>query len=487
MAASPTSSAMHSKLPPACSPADGEFGEVVTSGTEARPNYSVQNPLGPISGYTNYSPQEMVVVSVWKQKLSDIYRRCGFAAIELRPVEYADNLLKKGGVSKQIYGISRLQDGGLTKLGIPFDRTVPLAIFVAQNLNALTFPYLRFDIGYAFRGEHASRGRYRAFIQSDIDIIDHKLNHKSDAQVIATTIQALHAIEITDCRMYVNHIAIAKGFMEYAGIPVDKYDDALRIIDKLKPDNQHEVIDELVMTIPQLTPDRARDLLKQMSYEGSFADFEFKVPISKAALEGLDSLKKTEKYVIGMGVAPGVIRFRPSLVRGLDYYTGIVCETFLPGREKYGSIASGGRYDKLVDGFTTIETGLEGVGISIGLTRLFDVMKAEGRVNLNRQTSASVFIGYRTEDQFPKAVELATALRNQGISVELYTSDKVRIKEELNICNKKGIPFAALVMNDDELILKDMRLSAQEQSNQRTFASIKEFANAIQGDIASLK
>ncbi len=468
-------------------PREEEFGELVATGSVGRPDYYVAHPLQAISGYTNYTPQEMTVVSEWRRALTQIYQLHGFTGIELRPVEYAQNLLQKGGMSKQIYGVSRLQDGGLTKLGIPFDRTVPLAIFVAQHVQEMAFPYFRSDIGYAFRGEHASKGRYRAFIQADIDVIDRKLNIKADAQVIATTIQALQAIGINNCNVFVNHIAIAKGFMEYAGIVKKENDYALRILDKLKPDNRQEVIDELCETITGMSSEKADELLNLMSYEGRLSDFEFTVPVSAEAVQALESLRNTERMVVGMGISPGILKFRPCLTRGLDYYTGIVCETFIPGKERLGSIASGGRYDGLVDGYTDQPSGLQGVGMSIGLTRLFDAMKAENSVDLTRQTSAQVFVGYRTDNEFPKALALVTSLRGMGVNTELYTSEKVGVKAELNLCNKKGIPYAAIVMTDGEIILKDMKTvdaktaHASKGANQLTFGDVPSVTQHLVG------
>lgn len=474
-------------------PREEEFGELVAHSSGVRPDYSVAHPLQAISGYTNYTPQEMTVVSEWRKALTHIYQLNGFTGIELRPVEYAQNLLQKGGMSKQIYGVSRLQDGGLTKLGIPFDRTVPLAIFIAQHVQEITFPYFRSDIGYAFRGEHASKGRYRAFIQADIDVIDRKLNIKADAKVIATMIQALQAIGIHNCNVYVNHIAIAKGFMLYAGIAKEENDTALRILDKLKPDNRQEVINELCGSITGMTEAKANELLNLMSYEGGLTDFEFTVPVSPETIQALESLRRTENMVVGMGIAPGIIKFRPCLTRGLDYYTGIVCETFIPGKERLGSIASGGRYDGLVDGYTDKPSGLQGVGVSIGLTRLFDVMKAENNVDLTRQTSAQVFVGYRTEAELPKALEVETALRKMGVNTELYTSDKVGVKAELNVCNKKGIPFAAIVMTEGEIVVKDMKsldakaAHAAKGANQLSFTDVDSVTQYLTGVLSKQK
>lgn len=460
---------------------DEEFDALIQEpgqgpGRGHRPNYSVSEPLGPISGYTNYGPGEMSVISQWKEKLANVFRRNGFTGIETRPVEYADNLLKKGGVSKQIYGLSRLQDGSLTRLGLPFDRTVPLAIFIAQHSNEITFPYKRWDIGYAFRGEHATKGRYRAFIQADNDIIDKNLTPLSDAEVLVTTVQGVNALGVENCNVFVNHILIAKSFLVDEGIEEKDFDNALRVIDKLKPDNLDAVITELTEVIPSMTRESAVILLQRMDYRGPLADFQFDRPVSKNALEALEHLRKVERYAISMGVKPGIIQFCPTLVRGLDYYTGIVMETFIPGKERYGSIASGGRYANLVDGFSHKNTGLQGVGVSIGVTRLFDIMKMEDRVDLSHQTTAQVFVGYRTagEGCLERALEVATALRARGLCVELYSSTPVKIGKELDICNKKGIPFAALVMREDEICLKNLGESSQD-----AFSSVEELVAAV--------
>ncbi|MES2273953.1 MAG: HisS family protein [Chlamydiota bacterium] len=442
-----------------------EFGETVQVKQGQRPNYTVQNPLASISGFTNYNATEMRVITEWKKILGENYRLHGFTGIETRPVEYADNLLKKGGMAKQIYGVSRLQDGSLTKLGIPFDRTLPLAIFIAQHETTITFPYVRFDIGYAFRGEHASKGRYRAFIQADNDIIDRKLTDRSDAQCIVTMIKGIQLLGVKKCVLFLNHIEVAKAYIQAAGVSKENFEQALRVIDKLKPDNLEEVVKELTETVPELNEEDAETLLNQMSYRGKITDFEFPEDMDQTAKKGFEHLKEICKQAELMGIAPGVIQFCPGLVRGLDYYTGVVFETFIPGKEKYGSIASGGRYSNLVDGFSTKKTQLEGVGASIGLTRLFDVMKEEGAVDLKRQTSAQVFVGYRTlgEGCYEKAIEVANHLQKLGIYVELYSSNKIQVGTQLELCKNKGIPFAIMVMNKDELLFKDMTTSTIDQ------------------------
>jgi len=192
-------------------------------------------------------------------------------------------------------------------------------------------------------------------------------------------------------------------------------------------------------------------LLDQMDYRGSFIDFKFPFKPSDEAVASLVHLQSIENMVSLMGVEKGVLQFAPNLARGLDYYTGVVFETFIPGKEKYGSVSSGGRYDNLVGDFNP-KIQLQGIGGSIGLTRLFDVMLAENGVDLSKQTTSQILVGYRTMDEgcFEKALEVATALRNLGVNTELYTSD-VKMKKELQLANKKGIPYTVLVMNKDEI------------------------------------
>ncbi len=436
-------------------PEADEFGDVAARIGNQRPDYSVSDPLGPVSGFTNYDVYEMRAVSDMLKRIGDVYRMYGFTGIVTPPFEYADNLLQKGGL-KEIYGLSRLQTGLLTKLAVPFDRTVPTAIFVARNEQNLKLPYKRFSNEYSCRGENATKGRYRAFYQCDVDIFDKELTAGADAETITAMIKALDAIGVKDCNVFLNHVQIAKAFVADAGIADDKLNDALRIIDKLKPYNWDEVVTELSTLTPDHSIEAANELLQNMNYRGSISDYQFKKPLGKDAIQGFQHLVEIEKTCVGMGIRKGIIQFCTSLTRGLDYYTGVVFESFIPGKEKYGSIASGGRYDDLVNGFTDAQ--IQGVGASIGLTRLFDVLKDVNAVDLSKQTSAQVFVGYRTKEEgcYEKALEVATALRDRGISVELYTAKKVQVAKELDICNKKGIPCAVMVMRADELQIAEM-------------------------------
>lgn len=454
------------------------FGERVEV-RGGRPDYTVANPLQTPAGFTDYTVQEMTTISLWKQALSRLFQLHGFTPIDPPPVEYASNLQLTGGLDKQIFGVSRLQDGTITKLALPFDRTVPMAIFIAKNHLNMTFPYCRSDIGWSWRGENAQRGRYRAFIQADVDIVAPQLSALADAQCITTIVKGLNSLGVDKFKISVNHVEIAKLFLKEGGVLPGNYKAALRVIDKLKPDNEKDVIAELIQNVPELDREKARRLLEKMNYRGPLSHFKFSFEPDQEAQKAFDHLKRIEALTNELGVSPGTIEFALNLTRGLNYYTGVVFETFIPGKEKYGSIASGGRYDNLVGEFNS-KVKLQGVGGSIGMTRLFDVMKEEGALDLSKQTTAKIFVGYRTEYEVSKACRVATALRDAGFNVELETVG-MKVKKGLELANKKGPSFAVYVMNPNEIIIKDLSVekSAREQTPQDTCVTIQDTVNRL--------
>jgi histidyl-tRNA synthetase len=452
-----------------------EFGETV-SYVKGRPDYSVNDRLGTPSGFTGYTINEMRVTQLWKQLLNETFKLYGFTEMDPPPVEHASNLQLTGGLDKQIFGVSRLQDGTLTKLGLPFDRTVPMAILIARNHLTMSFPYSRSDIGWSWRGEHAQLGRYRAFIQADVDTIAPTLSPLADAQCIVAIIKGLEKLGVPGFNVIMNHVEIAKSFLKEEGIAPTQFNDVLRVIDKLKPYNEPEVVKELAEVVNGFNEERASALLVKMRYQGPLSAFNFSGSPSEEGLAGFEHLRKIEEMVIRMGIQPGVLQFATSLTRGLNYYTGVVFETFMPGREKYGSIASGGRYDNLVGEFNK-NLSLQGVGGSIGLTRLFDAMKVEEMVDLSKQTSAQVFVGYRTDAQLSTAIALSTALRDRGIYTEMNLTIP-KVKKQLEFADKKGFPLAIIVFNDDEIVLKDIstKKTSEEQTPQLTFGNVEQAA-----------
>jgi histidyl-tRNA synthetase len=190
-------------------------------------------------------------------------------------------------------------------------------------------------------------------------------------------------------------------------------------------------------------------------------------------VKGLENLKEIERIATEMGIKPGMLHFAPNLTRGLNYYTGVLFETFMPNGEKYGSIASGGRYDNLVGAFNPRFNDLQGIGGSIGLSRLFAIMKGVDGVDLSKQTTAKVFVGYRTANERDTAVRVASALRAEGIFTELLVAHQA-VKKQLGLVDDKGIPYAILVMNPDEIVLKETHIKKtdEKQTPQHTFKTI---------------
>lgn len=466
------------------------FGDSKVKFENGRPKYTVNNPLQSPSGFTDYTIQEMQAMTKMKTQLAAVYEEDGFTQLDPKPVEYAANLQKTGGVTKQIFGVSNLQLGQITDLGIPFDRTVPMAIYIAKNHSTMKFPYWRQDINWSWRGENASAGRFRAFYQADVDIVAAELNALADAQCIATLAKGLQRLGVPKFVLLLNHVEVARDFLREAGVQPGDFKNALRVIDKLKPNNESDVIDELVQVV-NLTKEKAAALLKAMSYKGPISSFNFPHKPSDEGIAGLKHLQEIEASAIELGVNPEMLEFAPSLARGLDYYTGVVFETFMPGKEKYGSIASGGRYDDLISEFNP-NVKLKGVGGSIGLTRLFAVMVQEGLVDLTKQTSAQVFVGYRSNTERKTALAAATALRKLGISVELNIA-KQKSTKQIALADEKGIPVGLFIQDKEgepvesngkklyPIFVKDMRnkKSSDKQTDQIDCTTLSEALTAI--------
>jgi len=410
-----------------------------------------------LSGFPDYNEAENAALAHWLFSVEKTYRTFGFTRLTPRPFERREVLLSKGGLSKQIFGISRLQDDAPTDMALPFDRTIPLAHWVALYAGEMVFPYKRYDVGYSYRGERPQEGRFMGFFQADVDIIGlNDLGLPADAECVAVIYRALQELGAGAVTMKLNNIPLAKALVRKAGVSEEMMPDALRELDKLGKIGVDKTIEQLT-TVVGVELEAAQSLVEVMGYEGDIDAFP--VPEDEVAAAALADLKTVWGMVIAQGVAPEAMLFCPGIVRGLDYYTGTVFETFLDGLEDRGSIASGGRYDDLASTFTKLK--LPGVGGSIGISRLFDVLRKQDRIDLSRKTEAEVFVGFRSGDQLEQAQQLATALREAGKSVDLY-SGTGNTKKQFSYADRKGFNHVVIVMGSKSIVVKDLAKGSQE-------------------------
>ncbi|MBO5727084.1 MAG: histidine--tRNA ligase, partial [Oscillospiraceae bacterium] len=355
---------------------------------------------------------------------------------------------------------------GDTDLSLRFDLTVPLAKYVAQNYANLTFPFRRFQIGKVYRGERAQRGRFREFYQADIDIIgDGKLDISNEAEIPSIIYKAFTAMGLRRFQIRVNNRKILNGFYAMLGL-TEKSGDIMRTVDKLDKIGAEKVAGLLTGEEIGLTDAQADEILKFIAIKGSNAEVLTALEGYRGRHElfdlGLDELNTVTKYLSAFGVPESHFAVDLTIARGLDYYTGTVYETTMLDHPEIGSICSGGRYDNLAEYYT--DKQLPGVGISIGLTRLFFVLEDQGYLNDALNTApADALILPMTEDLAP-AIALATQLRAAGIRTQIHAEQK-KFKQKIGYADKLAIPYA-IFLGEDEInagvsAVKDMKTGEQ--------------------------
>ena len=418
-----------------------------------------------LSGFMELLPAKQAQLEKMMQVLRDTYTLYGFSALDTPAIEDAQILLAKGGgeTEKQIY---RFQKGD-SDLALRFDLTVPLAKYVALHYNDLAFPFRRYQISKVYRGERAQRGRFREFYQADIDIIgDGKLDILNEAEIPAIIYKVFRGFGLSRFQIRVNNRKILSGFYAMQGLS-EKSGDIMRTVDKLDKIGPEKVKAILMGEECALTEAEADEILKFIAITGTNAEVI-------AALEGytgreelfdlgLQELKAVCDNLSAFGVPEENFAVDLTIARGLDYYTGTVYETTLLDHPEIGSVCSGGRYDNLAGYY--IDKQLPGVGISIGLTRLFYVLDEQGLLNpAAAGAPADVLVLPMTADPAP-AIALAQSLRERGIRVQLYAEQK-KFKQKMSYCDKLGVPFAVL-LGEDEIAqgkcgVKNMRTGTQE-------------------------
>lgn len=427
----------------------------------------------PLSGFPEWLPDGRVV----EQHVLDTLRRTfelhGFAGIETRAVEPLDQLLRKGETSKEVYVLRRLQeeaDGSDAdrsgQLGLHFDLTVPFARYVLENAGHLAFPFQRYQIQKVWRGERPQDGRFREFVQADIDVVgsgDLPYHYEVDLPlVMAEALGALRDIGVPPVRILVNNRRVAEGF--YRGLGLTDVDGVLRSIDKLDKIGPDKVAGLLVAEAGA-TPEQAQACLALAAISGGDAGVVDRVR-ELAAAHGVRSelmeqgLAELRQLVEAAAVrAPGVVVADLKIARGLDYYTGSVYETVLVGHEQLGSICSGGRYDTLAsDGKQTYP----GVGLSIGVSRLVSRLLSGGLVRATRGVPAAVLVAVADEQTRPVSDAVATALRARGVPVEVAPT-AAKFGKQIKHADRRGIPYVWFPAGEDGAAdqVKDIRSGEQ--------------------------
>ena len=400
-----------------------------------------------LSGFMELLPQKQARLEKMMQILRDTYSLYGFAALDTPAIEDAQILLAKGGgeTEKQIY---RFQKGD-SDLALRFDLTVPLAKYVALHYNDLTFPFRRYQISKVYRGERAQRGRFREFYQADIDIIgDGKLDILNEAEIPAIIYRVFRGFGLTRFQIRVNNRKILNGFYAMEGLS-EKSGDIMRTVDKLDKIGAEKVRTILTEDCG-LTDTQADEILKFIAITGTNTEvlsaLEGYAGRNETFDKGLEELKAVTANLGAFGVPEENFAVDLTIARGLDYYTGTVYETTLLDHPEIGSVCSGGRYDDLAGYYT--DKQLPGVGISIGLTRLFYVLDEQGLLNPDLSGApADALVLPMTADP-AAAIALAEQLRSAGIRTQLYGEQK-KFKQKMAYCDKMGVPYAVLLGEDE--------------------------------------
>ena len=417
-----------------------------------------------LSGFMELLPNEQVLFNQMQDKIRASYEKFGFLPIDTPVIESSEVLLAKAGgeTEKQLYSFTK----GDSNLTLRFDLTVPLAKYVAEYYNQITFPFRRYQIGKVYRGERAQRGRFREFYQCDIDIIgDGELNIINDAEIPAIMYETFMSLGLENLSIHINNRKILNGLFKEASVE-DKSVDIMRTIDKIEKIGKETVIaifkddynmtDESIGTIINFieingTTDEKLNKLKELGIENEL----YKL--------GVEELEEVIKHIRLFNVPDECFEIDLSIARGLDYYTGTVYETFLNDYKSIGSICSGGRYNDLAGYYTDKE--LPGVGMSIGLTRLFFILNDIGLIKADKKSISDVLVISMVED-LSKSIEVANTLRNAGINTEIYFDNK-KVKAKFKYADKLQIPYV-IVIGEDEIksgkfTIKNMIEGTQEQ------------------------
>ncbi|WP_124054877.1 histidine--tRNA ligase [Arcanobacterium ihumii] len=415
--------------------------------------------IAPLSGFPEWLPAGRIVEQQVLDTLRSTFELHGFSGIETRAVEPVSQLLSKGETSKEIYLLNRLQAGENDRdaqLGLHFDLTVPLSRYVLEHAGHLDFPFRRYQIQKVWRGERPQDGRFREFVQADVDVVGQDtLSFHHEVELPLVMVDALSKLPIPRVVIKASNRKLAQGFYEAIGI--EDVEETLRVIDKLDKVGPQVVVEMLAERVGA-SEEQAKLALKLAEIratDGSFADevkaLGYTSELLETGLEELVNLVEGANELI-----PGAIEADLKIARGLDYYTGSVYESVLLGHEDLGSVCSGGRYDSLAsDG----KRSFPGVGLSIGVSRILARIIGRGVVEPTRKVPTTVLIAVNDESERRHAEKTAMSLRARGISTEV-SPNSAKFGKQIKYADKRGIPFVWFTTDDGEQV-KDIRSGEQ--------------------------
>ncbi len=418
-----------------------------------------------LPGFMELLPNEQIKFNNMMEKIKKSYEKFGFLPIDTPIIEMADVLLAKAGgeTEKQIYRFNK----GENDLALRFDLTVPLAKYVCEYYNDLSFPFKRYQIGKVYRGERPQKGRYREFYQCDIDIIgDGELSIINDAQMCLVIYNTIKEIGFDNFTIKINNRKLLNGLFSQLDLN-NKSVEVLRIIDKIEKIGKENVIkclkdlnieDKKINEIIEFieikgTTDEKLEKLKNLNFEDELFN------------TGIEELEQVVNCIKIFDIPNSNFMVDLTIARGLDYYTGTVYETFLNDYRELGSICSGGRYDNLAEFYT--DKKLPGVGVSIGLTRLFSKLSELNILNEKEQAISKVLVVSIT-DNINIAFDVANKIREAGINTDIYLENK-KIKAKFKYADRLKIPYVAIIGEEEEknrtVTLKNMETGEQKELN----------------------
>ena len=420
-----------------------------------------------ISGYPEWLPEYRRVELEWIDTIRSVFESYGFCSIETSSVEELAAIEAKGAADKEIYTLTRLHAEEDSKkdarLALHFDLTVPLARYTALNFNDLVFPFKRYQIQKVWRGERPQKGRFREFYQCDIDVINvDNLPMHFDAEMPRVMHNIYTKLNIPEkIQIRISNRKILTGYLQHIGIEESKIADTTRILDKLDKIGEEKVLDSLLTEI-KLEKDIAKLAVEFTKINGKSIDNignHLSNIQNSYVEEGIEELSFVMNSLRDLPDDRVEIIYDMSVIRGLDYYTGTIIEANFAGNRNFGAIGAGGRYDNLAESF--INRKLPGIGISIGLTRLFSYMKDNDLLNITKYSPTEILVVQENEDSYMVAMRAAITLRNRGFKVELF-HNPTKLKKQIKYAEEKNIPYLWF-LNDDGAKHQVKNMQTREQ------------------------